>query len=202
MGLFCVVKAFPCEREGLSNESVQGSGKIEIIMKFVKIAIVLFFAAVLQANAQQERPIHEMHAMMLYNFIKYIQWPNETGSGDFVVGVIGEDDVFTTLKTWYDGKPKGSRKYVIRKLASSAEASECSVVYLGKGKSREFENVKSATTGKPVLTITDSSNLGQKGSCINFKVVDGKLKFELNQSSVSGANLKVSGQLTSMAIMI
>ena len=44
--------------------------------------------------------------------------------------------------------------------------------------------------------------MGQKGSCINFKVIDGKLKFELNQATVTGSNLKVSTQLSSMAILI
>lgn len=146
--------------------------------------------------------MHEIHAAMLYNFIKYVQWPNEAEAGEFVVGVMGEDDVFNTLKTWYDGKPKGSKKYVIKKLSSAAEASTCQVVYLGKSKSREFENIKNSVTGKSVLTITDGNGLGQKGSCINFKVIDGKLKFELNQSTVTSSNLKVSGQLSSMAIMI
>ena len=46
----------------------------------------------------QERPTHEIHAAMLYNFIKYIQWPNEGEAGDFVVGVVGEEKVFSTLK--------------------------------------------------------------------------------------------------------
>ena len=150
----------------------------------------------------QERPTHEIHAAMLYNFIKYVQWPNETEAGEFIVGVIGEENVFQTLKTWYDGKPKGTKKYVIRKLSSAAEAGDCQVVYIGKSKSREFENIKTSIAGKSVLTITDGNGLGQKGSCINFKVIDGKLKFELNQGVVSSSNLKVSGQLTSMAIVI
>jgi hypothetical protein len=150
----------------------------------------------------QERATHEIHAAMLYNFIKYVQWPNETEPGDFVVGVMGEENVFNTLKSWYDGKPKGTKKYVIKKLTSAAEASDCQVVYVGKSKSREFENIKNSVAGKSVLTITDGNGLGQKGSCINFKVIDGKLKFELNQGVVTSANLKVSGQLTSMAIVI
>jgi YfiR/HmsC-like len=150
----------------------------------------------------QERATHEIHAAMLYNFIKYVQWPNEAEGGEFVVGVLGEDDVFNTLKTWYDGKPKGSKKYVIKKLGSAAESSGCQVVYLGKGKSKEIENIVGSIAGKSVLTISDGNGLGKKGSCINFKVVDGKLKFELNQASVTAQNLKISGQLTSMAIMI
>lgn len=167
-----------------------------------KISILLVGFVISTSSVFAQRPTHEIHAAMLYNFIKYVQWPDEAAAGDFVVGVIGEDDVYTTLKQWYDGKPKGSKKYVIKKLSSPAEASTCQVVYIGKSKSRDFETVKNSVSGKSVLTITDGNGLGEKGSCINFKIVDGKLKFELNQGVVSGSNLKVSGQLSSMAILI
>jgi hypothetical protein len=167
--------------------------------KIVFLALLLMVAI---RALPQERPTHEIHAAMLYNFIKYVQWPNEAESGDFIIGVIGDENVFNTLKTWYEGKAKGTKKYSIRKLASPAEAADCQVVYLGKSKNREFDDIKNTITGKAILTITDGNGLGQKGSCINFKVIDGKLKFELNQASVGSANLKVSSQLSSMAIMI
>ena len=169
-------------------------------MKLKSVFVALFFCTTLVSA--QERPVHEIHAAMLYNFIKYVQWPNETEPGDFVVGVIGDENLFNTLKTWYDGKPKGSKKYSIRKLDNAQEAGNCQVVYLGKSKNREFENIKTNTAGKSVLTITDGNGLGQKGSCINFKVIDGKLKFELNQDTLNSSNLKVSNQLSSMAILI
>lgn len=165
---------------------------------FLSAALVLLCWSV----SAQQRPTHEIHAAMLANFIKYVQWPNESEAGEFVVGVIGEENVFNTLKTWYDGKGKGAKKYVIKKLTSAAEAADCQVVYVGKSKSRDFDEIKTSITGKSILTITDGNGLGQKGSCINFKVIDGKLKFELNQAVLSSANLKVSGQLTSMAIII
>ena len=153
------------------------------------------------AFGQSEKPIHEIHAAMIYNFMKYIQWPDDGGT-EFVVGVLGEDNVFNTLKNFYDGKPKGTKKYSIRKLNDISEAASCQVVYIGKNKSREFDNVKNAIGSKSILTVTDSFNLGKKGSCINFKVVDEKLKFEINQASMNGASLKVAGQLSSMAILI
>ena len=162
----------------------------------------MFLVATVAIATAQERPTHELHAAMLYNFIKYIQWPNESEPGDFIVGVIGDENVFNTLKTWYDGKAKGTKKYVIKKLSSANEAESCQVVYVGKSKNKEFENIKTSVTGKSVLTITDGNGMGQKGSCINFKVIDGKLKFELNQATVTGSNLKVSTQLSSMAILI
>lgn len=165
------------------------------------VITILAFSAVFLARGQ-DKPVHEIHSAMLYNFIKYVQWPNESEAGDFVVGVMGDEDVFNTLKQWYDGKPKGTKKYVIKKLTAPEEAATCSVVYLGRGKSNQFEAIKGNIAGKPVLTITNGNGLGQKGSCINFKVIDGKLKFEMNQGTFGSSNLKVSSQLSSMAILI
>jgi hypothetical protein len=170
-------------------------------MKKIAVFSLFLLFSIGLAKAQTEKPIHEIHAAMIYNFMKYIQWPEDAGS-DFVVGIYGEDNVFNTLKNYYDGKPKGTKKYSIRKLNDVSEAATCQVVYIGKNKSKDFDNVKNAVTGKSVLTITDSFNLGKKGSCINFKVVDDKLKFEINQASMSGASLKVAGQLSSMAILL
>jgi hypothetical protein len=167
-----------------------------------KVFLTFFAVCLVCITPAQEKPVHEIHSAMLYNFIKYIQWPNESESGDFVVGVMGDDDVFNTLKQWYDGKPKGGKKYVIRKLASAAEAGSCAVVYLGKGKSSQFDEIKNSVNGKSVLTVTNGNGLGQKGSCINFKIIDGKLKFEMNQGTLTSSNLKVSSQLSSMAILI
>jgi hypothetical protein len=169
-------------------------------MKKLFFSFLTCFIAI--SAISQEQPTYEIHAAMLYNFIKYIQWPDESESGDFVIGVIGEERVFNTLKEWYDGKVKGTKKYVIRRLGSAEEARDCQVVYVGKSMNKDFDMISASTTGKSVLTITDGIDLGHKGSCINFRVIDGKLKFELNEARVASSNLKVSSQLSSMGIVI
>ncbi len=171
-------------------------------MKKLALFFLLFaccFFCVVQA---QEQEVKDLHAAMLYNFVKYIQWPTEAENGDFVIGVLGQQDVYNTLKARYEGRLKGSKKYVIVKLNDPAEAVNCAVVYLGKSKTREFEALKAICDGKSILTITDSGNLGKKGSCVNFKEVDGKLKFEINQESITAASLKVSSSLLSVAIVL
>jgi hypothetical protein len=150
----------------------------------------------------QDRPMHEVYSMMVYNFIKYIQWPDHAGSGEFVIGVVGNSDVYNTLNSWYGGKPRGTKTYVIKKFNSAAEVTACDVVFLDKTKSGEFESLNAKVQGKGTLVITDKAGLGAKGSGINFRTVDNKLKFELNQKAVESSNLKIAGALSSMAILI
>jgi hypothetical protein len=172
-------------------------------MKFLKtVAVAIMVFVVAQQASAQDRPLHEVYSMMVFNFTKYVQWPDHTNDGEFVIGVVGNADVYNTLNGWYGGKPRGSKTYVIKKFASAAEVTDCHVLFLDKGKSGEFEAINNKVKGKGTLVITDKNGLGEKGSAINFKTVDNKLKFELNQKAIESSNLKVSGALSSMAILI
>ena len=170
------------------------------MMKKIKILVA---ALLISGSAfSQDRPMHEVHSMMVYNFTKYVQWPDHAAGGEFIIGVVGNVDIYNTLNGWYGGKPRGAKTYIIKKFNSAADVTECHVLYIDKSKSGEFDNVNDKLKGKGTLIITDKSGLGEKGSSINFKLVDNKLKFELNQKAIEASNLKVSGALSSMAILI
>lgn len=162
---------------------------------------LLFLTGITYAGLEtrQDRPMHEVHSMMIYNFIKYIQWPSKTD--EFVIGVLGGGDVYNTLNTWYNGKVRGNKKFVIKNFGSTDAISDCHILYINKTKSSDFETAKSKV-GSGTLVITDKPGLGEKGSGINFKLVNGKLTFELNQKTIKDSKLKVSSQLTGMAILI
>lgn len=165
--------------------------------------VLLAVAILVGTNAvAQDRPIHEVYSMMMFNFVKYVQWPDHTSSGEFVIGVVGNGDVYNTLNAWYGGKPRGGKTYVIKKYSSAAEVAACDVIFIDKSKSGEFEAINNKVKGKGTLVITDKAGLAEKGSAINFRTIDNKLKFELNQKVVEASNLKVSSALTSMAIVI
>ncbi|MDN4165836.1 YfiR family protein [Cytophagales bacterium LB-30] len=170
-------------------------------MKTLRIFFVSALLLVSAAVSAQDRPMHEIHSMMVYNFMKYIEWPDK--SGDFVITVVGDKDVYNTFNSYYGTKKIGTQSIQVKYADGVAGvAGNENLVYLSSKKSNEFDDLKAKTTGKPTLLITDRFGLGKKGSGINFKLVDNKLKFELNQEAFTQSNLKVSGALASMAILI
>ena len=168
---------------------------------FIALSAVAFFCVSSRAYMQQ-RPLYEIHSMLLYNFIKYIEWPASDKTGDFVIGVIGDENVYNALNKWYGTKTKGTQKIIIKKFDGALDVTKCHVVYIASKKSNEFDLVKNIASGQHILIVTDKPGLGKKGSNINFKMVNGKLKFELNKSSIEKSQLKVSSQLEKMAIII
>ncbi len=171
-------------------------------MKTAKVILAGLVMMVSSAAFSQERPIHEVYSMMVFNFVKYVQWPTNDNSKEFVIGVVGNTEIYNTLSAWYGGKAKGTKTYVIKKFNNATEITDCQVIFIDKTKSGEFDAVNNKVKGKGTLVVTDRNGLGSRGSCINFKTVDEKLRFELNQQAIEASNLKVAGSLTSMAILI
>ena len=169
----------------------------KLVVLFVVISMIG-----LTPELKAQRPMHEIHSMLIFNFIKYIDWPEATKSGDFVIAVYGDDDVFQQLNTFYSNRPIKGQNAKIISASSISEINSAHVVYVAEKKSNDFESLQTKFNGKPTLIITDRSGLGKKGSCINFKEVGGKLKFEINQASFDSNQLKISSQLVSMGIMI
>jgi len=168
-----------------------------------KILTLLVASLLLVSNTfAQDKPLHEVYSMMLWNFTRYVQWP-DNNDGEFVIAVVGNTNVYNTMNDWYSGKPRGNKTYVVKKYNSAAELTgDYQVVFIDKSKSSEFEAINNKVKGKGTLLITDKNGLGARGSAINFTTIDNKLKFELNQKAVETSNLKVSGSLASLAILI
>jgi hypothetical protein len=167
------------------------------------LVLIPFLIVGLQTNEiQAQRPMHEIHSMLIFNFIKYVEWPEESKTGDFVIAVYGDDGVYDQLAKFYGAKPIKGQNVKVINVNSVGEINNAHIIYLADNKSGNFDEVIAKVAGKPTMVITDKNGLGEKGSNINFKTVGGKLKFELNQAAFDKNKLKVSSQLVSMAIVI
>jgi len=143
---------------------------------------------------------YQLHTVYIYSFIRYVQWPSS--QGDFVIGVVGESPVIEHLKKMAAAKKAGTRDIVIKEFASSASVTGTDILFIAESSSGNFDEVKSKVSSTNTLLITESEGLGMKGSAINFVIRNGKLAFELNRNSVDEAGLKVSTELTRLAIII
>ncbi|MES2730805.1 MAG: YfiR family protein [Bacteroidota bacterium] len=152
-----------------------------------------------QVRAQSD---YRFHSVFMYNFTKYIQWPASAQSGDFVIGVLGNSAIIIELEKMATNKLVGSQKIHIKKFKNVAEVTNCQMLFIPSTDSRDFESALEKLKGKSTLVLTEKNGLGQKGSGINFVLVEGKWRFELNEQATQSAGLKVSKELTRLAIVL
>ncbi len=160
--------------------------------------IVLLALSLCPAFAQN----YKMHAVFIYSFTRYVQWPDAYNQGDFEILVLGDSPVFEELKAMAQSKKVGDRAIKVTKIKSSAEIRKCNMLFVPGSKSEQIKEVMEKVNTQSILVVTEEPGLGAKGSDINFIVKDGKLAFELNQASVNKQGLKVSNELSRLAILI
>jgi len=163
----------------------------------------LFLALVItRQGALAQVNNHKIHSIFIYNFAKYTQWPAGAQSGDFVIEVLGRSPLADELERVVANKTVGTQKIVVRRITSPDQISASHMVVVPATESRHFETVQARLKGKPSLLITEKPGLGHKGSGINFVIREDKWSYELNQASLAENGLKVSVEISKLAITI
>jgi hypothetical protein len=131
-----------------------------------------------------------------------VQWPETYNGGDFEILVLGDSPIVEELKSMAQVKKVGDRTIKITKINSPAEIRKCNILFVPSGKSSQITEVLGKVTTQSILVVTEEPGLGAKGSNVNFITKDGKLAFELNQGAATKQGLKVSNELSRLAILI
>ena len=170
------------------------------ILLILFLPITLFVMRAMVAPDQGEEANAKIKAIYIYNFTKYIEWPQDYKTGNFIVGVLGSNSsLLGELNKMASAKTVGTQKFEIKNIA---EATNCHIVYILNDKSTQLADVVGKVKGKSALIVTDKEGLASKGAAINFVIVENKQKIELNKSNIERYKLKVAEQLVSMAVPV
>jgi hypothetical protein len=145
---------------------------------------------------------YKLHSLFIFSFTRYVQWPESHNGGDFEIVVLGDTPITEELKVMAQSKKVGDRAIKITKINAIGEIKKCNILFVPSSKSAQLAEVLLKVSTQPILVVTEDNGMGAKGSNINFIMKDGKLAFELNQAAVTKQNLKVSNELSRLAILI
>jgi hypothetical protein len=168
-----------------------------------KVKILLLLAAFVFGSfttvpSGNEGNEYQVKAMFVFNFTKYVEWPEEKSNDAFTIGIIGESEIIEPLERIATQKKVGDRKIVIKTL--SAETDEyCNIIIVSNSRLNKLEQIEKRYTGKGVLIISDES---QRSAAINLVTRDNKIRFEINQSLAKSGGVKISSQLLSLAVEV
>ena len=159
---------------------------------------ILFLLTSVMGFAQN----YKLHTLFIFSFTRYVQWPDAYNQGDFEILILGDCPVIEDLKAMAQAKKVGDRPIKVTKINSPSEIRKCNILFVPASKSSQLAEILSKVNTQSILVVTEENGMGTKGSNINFIMREGKLAFELNQSTVTRQNLRVSTELSRLAILI
>lgn len=165
--------------------------------RIVSFLSILFILGSGWLSAQHQSQIQSAY---IYNFTKYMQWPQSKQSGKFIIAVVGKSSLTTHLKILSATKKVGIQDITVREYNSIDEINQCHIILLSPSSSTQLTGAINKAEDINALIITDKSGLAKQGAGLNFVLIGGKPRFEINPDAINKCKIKVNPKLTSMGI--
>ncbi len=162
---------------------------------------------------------YQVKAAFLYNFIQFVDWPEEKladSNESIIIGIIGRDPFGNAFESVKDKKVKG-RDVVIKRFKSFEELekstekdktksdqeietlTKCHLLFICSSERRNLKKIINTVKDYDVLTVSEMKGFLEAGGIINWFVEEKKLRFEINITAAERAKLKIRSKLLRLA---
>jgi len=147
------------------------------------------------AYAQQFTPLQTKIAL-IYNIIKYINWPKDSVGPSYVLGVYGEhDELYRELKSVAHTFTVHGKPLEIKKLNSLYQSKGIQVLVLPKSENIHLQRIASELIKTGILIISDDA-FTKSAMMINIHYPrKGRIAFEINRSNIIYEGLSIAKKI-------
>jgi hypothetical protein len=161
------------------------------------------------AAAQPKVPAYKIKAIYLHKFLLFAHWPEpKAQQSSITIGIVGEDP-FESYFDEVEGKTipleKGGRKLVIKRFGpfhSRVNLKQCHMLFISQSERKNISKILASIKGTPILTFSDTKNFLKMGGMVNFVQVKDSIRWEINQTPIKRAGLRLDSQILRLAVRI
>ena len=162
---------------------------------FVQTVTALVATALASAPAFAQVSDTAVKAAFIPKFARYVTWPTSP-HGPVVICIIGNDPFGNAIDQAAVSQSADGRPIAVRRLPSAGGASGCAIAFVSGSHAGD---ILAALGRAPILTITDSRS-GQQRGIIHFEIVDGRVRFYIDNAQAQARGLIISSRLLALAI--
>jgi hypothetical protein len=165
--------------------------------------VLIGLAASWPVHADETLQLHEqeIEAGLLYNFLKYVEWPDAARTGTMTVCIYGDDPFKGYLKPM-EGRTVNQRRIDLRTVHDSSAAAGCDLLFVNAAEKGAWPQLEKSLAGKTVLTVSNLDDFAQSGGMIEFGRTDDHIRVSLNLDAVAAAKLKVEDRLLKLVTVV
>lgn len=143
-------------------------------------------------------------AAFLFNFVKFTTWPADglRDGSPIVMCVAGNNGVADALDQLTQNKTVEGHALAIRRTDLDRPLTECHVVYGASLNANRAQELVRATSGHPILTVSDMEDFAERGGVANFYIDGGRMRFAVNPAAADRARLRISSKLLALAKVV
>ena len=144
---------------------------------------------------------YDVKAACLYNFGKFVDWPDSAFSAPdapLVIGIYGENPFHDHLAAIVRGKGIRGHLIMVQPVTFNT-LQNCHILFISASEQKNLTAIVRKLNGSSVLTVTENTDPFQSGVMIDFVMENDEIRFEINDAAARQAGLKISSKLLVLA---
>lgn len=175
-------------------------------MKLIHLTLLLasfsFYLLPGQLQAEDDNVEYKVKAGYLFNFTKFITWPNDD-SGTFNICIVGQDP-FGPLIDPIEKRTAFDLPIKLFRSSTLIKSQRCHIVFIGAENKEELieKGVLLARDLGKSLSVGEGDAFAESGGMIGFVNRDGRIKLQINMRALQKSGLTVSAKLLEIAEIV
>jgi YfiR/HmsC-like len=168
--------------------------------------ILILSASLLASCVRSQQPPSEyqVKAAFLFNFAKFVEWPQSSymgGAAPFSICILGEDpfgDALNNLR----GKFVANRPLAIWRIKNPEAGWRCQMLFVSASEKSHLPAIFAALHGANALLVGETDGFAAKGGAIQFTLEENHVRFVINPDAIRRAGLQISSKLLALATIV
>lgn len=165
-----------------------------------KLFFVLLLSLVVTTTANSQ--MSQFKALFLYNFAKNVNWPSHSSGSDFIITVVGNDELASQLENLAKLRKIGNSNLVVKTSNTADGIGDSHIIYVSTSQSSLMPIIASYQKENPVLLVAGKQGLCSQGAGISFFTSGGKLNFEICPRNIESRGLSMAQKLIALGSVV
>ncbi|MDH7600301.1 MAG: YfiR family protein [Sedimentisphaerales bacterium] len=199
-------------KRGQAEPSGLGKDRWMYLLSSMAIMVFLLSPGANAFAATQVSDEYQIKAAFIFNFIKFVDWPQSSFSDQkapYIIGVVGKDPFGEHLDLLAK-KPVKDRPITIKRFGPIPQDGDpvhpqldqiiqCHVLFISPSEKKGTSRLIKALGNHTILAIGDEPGFLADGGIMNFLLEDKKVRFEVGLGKAKAVGLQISSQLLRLA---
>jgi len=145
---------------------------------------------------------YALKAVFLYNFCRFIDWPDSSFTSrdePLVIGIVGPDPFGGLLDEAIAGETYHGRPIRLAHFAGPRQVRPCQLLFVSEANAGQVDQILAAVAGWNVVTVGETESFLDRGGMISLVAEQNRVRLRINSAALRTKQLNVSSKLLQVA---
>ncbi|HEY2615097.1 MAG TPA: YfiR family protein [Chthoniobacterales bacterium] len=145
---------------------------------------------------------YALKSVFLYNFCRFIDWPDSafsSASEPLIIGIVGEDPFGSLLTEAVEGEKYHDRPIRIDHYRGPGDIKHCHLLFVSHSEAGRVDQILAIVAGKSVVTVGETADFLDHGGMIALTPERNRVRLQINSGALHSVGLAVSSKLLRVA---